>query len=310
MFEQVIIGLVVLLVGSFIVFVFKIRQLYIAVPRLFLKTKLSDNGNIAEINIYNQSKMMEEDIVINLNDELKYEILSTTFDDLELNKNKLSIPRLSPSDRISVLLLIENGNFSKTDIKSILSKTTKGKIINQENLPINYGNLLIILLVIISVTFAPSKLFDLYNNYKLNEAKEEYSFLTDKGFHDYDRYFKSEIIEFYSKTEFPIYQISKMKTKDIISLKYRLINNLATEMDISIYDTIEIEDIKFMSTEYFNKVKSSYYFTLKPKEYRDIEIYMFSPKNSKKNERNIRFVLSALNDYIVFYEKIDIEKIE
>lgn len=311
MFEQLIVGLVVVLVGTVIVFIFKIRQLYISVPRLFLKTKLSDNGNIAELKIFNKSKMMEEDIIINLNNELKYEILSTTLDDLKVYEKKLLISRLSPSDEISVLLLIENGNFSENDIKSILSKTTKGKVIRQENLPPNYGNLLVIALLVIFLIFAPTELFNLYNNYQLNEAKKEYSFLERKGFYNYDRYLKSEIIKFYSKTEFPIYQISKAQEEDLIILEYRLINNLATEMDISIRDYDYLKDLKDVPYyKYMDKVKGYYDFKLKPREYKDIKIYIYFPKNSKRNDINLKYTIASLGDYLMFSEKIDIDKMK
>ncbi|RXJ75331.1 hypothetical protein CRU86_08565 [Aliarcobacter skirrowii] len=312
MFEQIIVGLVVVLVGALVVFIFKIRQLYITVPRLFTKTKLSDNGNIAEINIYNKSKMMEEDIKINLNDELKYEILSTTLDDLKLNKNILSVTRLSASDKISVLLLIENGNFSKNDIKSILSKSTKGKIINEENLPVNYGNLFISVLIVMLLLFAPSKLFDLYDNYQLSKVKKEYSFLENEGFYDYDRYLRSEIIKFYSKNEFPIYKISNIKEEDIIILEYRLINNLATEMRISIRDDDYLKELKNteLHYKYIDKIKGYYDFILKPKEYKDIKIYAYFPKDSERKEIHLKYSIRALDELMFFSEKIDINKIK
>lgn len=304
MISEVIIGVIVALIAYIIVYVFKISQLYISVTRLFLKTKLSDNGNIVEINIYNQSKMMEEDIVINLNNELKYEILSTSFDDLELNGNKLSISRLSPLNSISVLLLIENGNFSKTDIKSISSKTTKGKIINKEDLPLNYGYLLMLIILGIFLSMAPIVLFNLYNNYQLEETRKEYQFLEKKGFYNYDEYLESKTRKSYSKTEFPIYQISKIQEEDIIILEYRLINNLATEMEIYIEDTNYLKDFKNIPYKYNSKLKEYHIFKLKPKEYKDIKINIYSPKNSKRNDINLNYIIEALDEYFIFSEKI------
>jgi len=289
MVEQLFIGLVIAIVSASIIYIFKIRQLYIAVPRLFVKTKLTDNGNIAELKIFNKSKMMEEDIIVNLDSKLKYEILSTTLDELELKVNKLVIPRLAPSDEISVLLLIENGDFLDTDIKSILANTTKGKIIALENLPPNYGLFFVMMFIFISLIFAPSKLLELYDNYQLEQIKKEYSFLEKNGYIEYDEYLKSDIKKFYDKTEFPIFQISQKREGDIVSFNYRLVNNLASQMII----IIEKKD-----------GNNIYPFILKPKEYKDVSLNIHFPKDSKMDEQILNFRINALNDHVQFAKKI------
>src|SRR5690606_34406262 len=93
----------------------------------------------------------------------------------------LLVPRICAHDEISAIFLIENGNFSKSEISSISSKDTKGKVLEKANdVPPNAGNFLILMLLILCpaiVVFNMDKLstsyHELLGGFYLEEMTEE-----------------------------------------------------------------------------------------------------------------------------------------
>ena len=97
------------------------------VPRLFTKSNLSDDGQLAEITILNRGFGNEEDVAVLLNPKLHYEVVGATTREYTFIQNKLTIPRLGSNQDVSFVLTIDGGNFSLTDIESCLSKATTGQ---------------------------------------------------------------------------------------------------------------------------------------------------------------------------------------
>lgn len=112
-------------------------RLIVLVPRLFSHSRISDQGQIAEISVMNRGFKTEEAIELLLNPALHYELVGSSNPDADLRKNKLLIPRIGSSDDCSVLLQVENGRFSEQEIVSCLSKETRASVTSKlEEVPL------------------------------------------------------------------------------------------------------------------------------------------------------------------------------
>ena len=106
-------------------------RLFLLVPRMFSYSQITDKGHLVEITVFNRGFKTEEAIEITLNPKLSYEILGTNNQDVSLERNKLKIPRIGPSDEVTSLLIVENGVFKKDDITQCLSKETKAVVVSK-----------------------------------------------------------------------------------------------------------------------------------------------------------------------------------
>ena len=104
-------------------------RLVVLVPRSFSYSRISDRGQLVEISLLNRGFKTEESIEVTLNHTMRYELLGADSQDARVEGNKVQVPRIGPSDRVTVLLLVENGVFRKDDIVQCLSKETKGTVV-------------------------------------------------------------------------------------------------------------------------------------------------------------------------------------
>jgi hypothetical protein len=109
----------------------KSRWLYVVAPRLYLNTPLSD-GQIVSLTISNVGLLSEEDVALTMRPGCKFELIATSKSTLAVNGKTLSIPKLARAESINVLLLIEGKSFDQSDIDSIESKATKGKVVESK----------------------------------------------------------------------------------------------------------------------------------------------------------------------------------
>lgn len=106
-------------------------RLIALVPRTFSYSNITDKGQLVEISIFNRGFKTEESIDVVLNPTYSYEILGSNSQDTLIDKNKIKISRIGPSDEVTALIVVEGGVFKKDDIDQILSKETKGKIVSK-----------------------------------------------------------------------------------------------------------------------------------------------------------------------------------
>jgi hypothetical protein len=106
----------------------KKSRLAILAPKNFIFQHVSNSGELAEITIFNRGFKTEESVEISLNPRLKYQLVGQTLDNVTLSENKLSVSKIGASADISLVLLVEGGQFAKTDIISAVSKETSGSI--------------------------------------------------------------------------------------------------------------------------------------------------------------------------------------
>jgi len=113
MLEKFVLGLIVSALGALLIYAFRVRQLYVVIPRLFSVSSITTNGKLVEIRAYNKGRGIEEDVTINLDPSLKYEIVASTDSSCTLGQSTIRIPRIPPGNDFSVLLLVEGGDFFK-----------------------------------------------------------------------------------------------------------------------------------------------------------------------------------------------------
>jgi hypothetical protein len=101
-------------------------RLTVFVPRTFSYNQLSEKGHLVEVTVFNRGFKTEENIDVTLNPALKYELLGANSPDATVEKNRLKMTRIAPSDEITMLLIVENGVFKPDDITQTVSKETKG----------------------------------------------------------------------------------------------------------------------------------------------------------------------------------------
>jgi len=109
---KILITVISSLVMIFLTYIFKRRQLYIATENLYRTSEISNKGILCEISIFNRGRQIEEDIKVSLDNSLKYELLAFNDSNMSLDENIIKIDRLHKKSKVSVLLLVENGDFS------------------------------------------------------------------------------------------------------------------------------------------------------------------------------------------------------
>lgn len=113
-------------------------RLVVLVPRSFSYSQITDRGQLVEVSVFNRGFKTEEAIDVTLNNAMRYELLGSNNQDVRVTGNKIVIPRIGPSDDVTVLLLVELGTFKQDDIVQCLSKETKATTVARlEHVPPN-----------------------------------------------------------------------------------------------------------------------------------------------------------------------------
>ncbi|WJD69220.1 MULTISPECIES: hypothetical protein [Pseudomonas] len=207
--KTILIGLLVFVITSVIAYLFKMRQLYVSIPRLYNKSNLSSSGSLCEIRIFNRGNHPEEDIAIAFAPELNIELLATDSAELSISNNKLQIPRVHKFKDVSALLMVEGGAFEHSKISSFSSKAVTGRILKpNEDTPPNWAIVFTFMVLFLSVFPSLFYGFDFYREYKTSSEvaaqQKELSGLMDVGWSNLGRYYKSPIRKSYTNKEFPV----------------------------------------------------------------------------------------------------------
>lgn len=135
--DAIIIRTIMLIIGGLIVAglvsLIKMRRLYLLRPRKFIYSNLSEPGQIIELTVLNYSLKTEDNIEIHLNPNFGYRLIAYNSGDVTINDSTIKIPRLSPEDELTVIILTDgNGHeFTDSDIVSASSKEIKAKVIEK-----------------------------------------------------------------------------------------------------------------------------------------------------------------------------------
>lgn len=286
--QEIILKILVAIISSlimiFLTYIFKRRQLYVVTENLYRTSEISNKGTLCEISIFNRGRLIEEDIRVSLDTSLKYELVAFNDSNMSLEKNIIKINRLHEKSKVSVLLLVENGDFTYKQIIQVDSKTEKGKVIKElDGVPPNVFDLLIVFITIIPIfgmayyigyqqkqinTFE-SKLDDIsikqenldkikdYQENNIYYVADEYKGLQKIGWINLVMYKNSLISRSYFGTEFPIRFKEKKKVgEEEFIYTFEIYNKTTQSLDVM----VDIANKSFFQEQqhknkYFNYVE-------------------------------------------------------
>jgi hypothetical protein len=234
--EKVIIGLVLFAVTSIVAYLFRMRQLYVASPKLFRHAPISKNGSLCELIVYNKGNQVEENILVELDPELKGELLASSSSDISFERSTMKIERLHKGEEASAMLLIENGLLDATKIITVSSKGTKGRVLKKvSDVPPNYA--MAFLALAFSLGIFPMMIYGTRTYEKLHSEYVEYklkpSYLL--GWKDLSRYYGSDLRASYSDQEFPIRFLHReFDGKKKSFLVFEVYNKTAAPLEVTV----------------------------------------------------------------------------
>lgn len=256
------VGIAAALFGAAILYAFRMRQLYLLIPRMFSHCALFDKGKLVEIKVFNRGNNMEEGVEIVIPPELKCELLASELPGIELQKNTIKINRLAQKSEASILLLIEGEIAENNFCPSLTSKFAKGKQFKkQDEIPPNAGSAILLIglaLAFLSMMFyAPNKYFEYKKTEEERERKEilaQYSYLDEMGWKGIDKYIESGLSKAYSEFEFPLVANSAKLEGKVLSMSFTATNKTAAILKVTAYfqSTEKTENFSFSKENVFD----------------------------------------------------------
>jgi len=242
------ISIVAILIATALVNYAAQRRLYVVVPRLFPHSRLSDEGHAAELTIINRGPFNEEDVTIEINSKINFEIIASTSPSVIVKKSIISIARIPKGDEVSFVFNVEGGDFSYKSIGSISSKNCRGKVVEKlENVPVSFGNFVsaIVIIMFLCVTMAfigymvrDTNVFSIFDNEQksddhsisadsssLNSEKLNYAeTLSSIGWENFDRYLSSAYFLEIERPHFPVEITSVRRQGSVVLVDISLDN--------------------------------------------------------------------------------------
>lgn len=287
--EKIIVGLILFILTSVVAYLFRMRQLYAATPKLYRHAPISNAGSLCELIVFNKGNQAEESIQVALDPDLKVELLASNSSEISLDGATLKVDRLHKNSEVSAMLLVENGILDTTKLLSVSSKATKGKIFKSiSDVPPNYALSFLGLAFLIGIL--PSFIYGFKAYESLSSKYVEYKLegLHKAGWGNLGRYYDSDIRMSYSNQEFPIGFSSREKGKanrDVIT--FDIYNKTALPMEV----TVNLLGPREYSIIYFNNAEVS------PMSKGILSTTL--PKPSHENPRpKLKFTIKSGEDFI------------
>jgi hypothetical protein len=294
--KKILIGLLVFALTSIIAYLFKMRQLYVSIPRLYNKSQLSSNGSLCEIRIFNRGNHPEEDVTVAFAPELSVELLATDNTELSVTENKLHIPRIHKLKDVSALLMVEGGVFEHSKITAFSSKAVAGRILKaNEEVPYNWA--ILFTLGILFISIFPSFYYglELYSDFKITSQaateKNELNSLINAGWSNLSGYYKSPIRTSYTNKEFPVLIKKTFLDKSGVEyLNYEVVNKTGLSMVVYV-DAKGYEDKMNPGIEYWASLETE------PLTTRSGTVKL--PKsNGVGSSLNVEFAIKSDDDFV------------
>lgn len=264
------VGISAALFGATILYAFRMRQLYLLIPKMFSHCALFDKGKLVEIKVFNRGNNMEEGVEIIMPPGLKCDLLASELPGVELKESIIKINRLAQKSEVSILLLIEGEVDEYNFSPSLTSKLAKGKQFKkQDEIPPNAGSAVLLVglaLAFISIMFyAPNKYFEYQGAEAERERqdlltqeekkklliREKYSYLDEIGWKGIDRYVESGLSKAYSEFEFPLVVSSAKLEGKVFSIYFSAINKTAATLKVTAY----FQNTETKNNDFFSKDK-------------------------------------------------------
>lgn len=241
--SKIIPSVAIALLVALILYAFKVRQLYLLVPKMFGYGGLTGKGKIVELRAFNKGRSMEEEIHIDMPPALTYELIASDHPDIKLEKNKVILSRLSPMSELSMILLAEGSIEAENFTPTITSKTTKGKVVKRlEEVPPNIGTVLMWAGGFLVFMFVLFYIPPLVSDYQKTKTLERYAFLGKSGWRGIDRYVSSDARASYPGSEFPLVVTAANRVGDVYEVTFTATNKTAAPLLVTAYFDLEKEE--------------------------------------------------------------------
>jgi hypothetical protein len=244
--EKVILGLVVFAITSVITYLFRMRQLYVAVAKLFRYSTVSKEGSLCEVIIFNRGNHPEESIQVVLDPQLKCEVLAASEGEFSLENSTIKIDRLHKGREFSAVLLVENGILDHSKIVSVSSKSVRGKVLKHAlSVPPNFAKYALV----ITALLLPMPLL-IYGERAVGAIQRHWTegrlaSLYKLGWSGLDEHYAgSALRKSYSDQEFPLRLVSSHADADEVALTYDVLNK--TAIVLTVYAHPKGESLKYV----------------------------------------------------------------
>lgn len=232
--EKIVVGLLLFILTSVLAYLFKMRQLYVAAPKLFRHAPITKEGSLCELIVYNKGNQVEEQVLVELDPDLKAELLASSSSDITLSGSTLKVERLHKGCEASAMLLVEHGILDSSRIVLVSSKATKGTICKRiVDVPPNYARSFLVFLAIAG--FVPGliygsqafdRLYEKYVEYKLAAAYKS-------GWQGLVSYYDSDFRRSYGNQEFPVRLVGVQNDRvKEVGLKFEVYNKTALPLAV------------------------------------------------------------------------------
>lgn len=291
--EKILLVLVGFAITSIIAYLFKMRQLYASVPKLYSHAPLSKNGTLAEIIVYNRGNQAEEDVQVEIDQSIKVELIASSSARVTLENSVVKIDRLHKWTEESAVLLVEEGALSVEKIKSLSSKGVKGRVVSKaKEVPGNYA-ISFTMLVLFLLTLA-SMLYGMKNfeNISDNWAQFRLSAIYKNGWSGLSKYNGSDVSDNYQGSEFPIAFVkNSVQGSEVVTI-YEVLNKTAVVMEVTAMQLPQHRANADARSPYFEKVE------VPPLSSRKIEIKV---PTAEVNNNNLTVEFSIESDEEFIY---------
>lgn len=251
--EKIVIGLILFVVTSVVAYLFRMRQLYAAAPKLYRHAPISQAGSLCELIVYNKGNQAEESILVALDPDLKIELLASSSSDISLEAATLKVDRLHKGCEASAMLLVENGLLDHTKILSVSSKAKNGTICKKvSDVPPNLALTFLFFAFLIGILPAMIYGFKAYESINVSYVEYRLRVSYKAGWSNLSNYYASDLRMSYSDQEFPIRLTNRQADSNKkISLTFEVYNKTALPMKVyvDLQGKPEIESSYFASAE-------------------------------------------------------------
>jgi hypothetical protein len=254
--EKILLAIIAFAITSVLAYLFKMRQLYVALPKLYSHAPLTKNGALAELIVYNRGNQVEEEIQIEIDQALSIDLIASSSAEITLEKSIIKLNRLHKGSEQSVVLLIEEGSLNKDKIKSISSKGVKGRLYGgTHEVPPNFARFFLFIVLMLAVF--PALFYGLRSIDTLKEkwAERQLSALFKEGWNGLQNYYGSDLRESYHGTEFPLRLINTSVGKNSVTATYEVANKTALPLEVSSLKLSRLREDANSRSPYYGAVK-------------------------------------------------------
>lgn len=211
--ENIIVASLAIVMTSLIAVLYHIRQLYATAPVLFQKKAEGGYDSVFQIVVTNRGNQVEENIEVELDPSLEFEIVAASVPDVAKDSSTIRIERIHRKNEVIVLISIDDIHFSSSRILSVSSNNVSGRVCKTpRDIPFNYGMTSLAILLLLSAFPVGYYLYQVVGYVDDKVDEEKLAPVTKEGWSHLNEYRESDLRKSYSDQEFPA-RLSAIKKK-------------------------------------------------------------------------------------------------